>query len=361
MATEVMTRDGKMLSPTKTIISSISLPENVDTQSLDLISKLPEDILCFILSRLSSMRDAVKTSILSRRWRYLWRTSLENLSFDEENGELNWIYGEIAFVKHINKILEQLDCCGTAIQSFQVRSDLELPKYKDEIDNWLQFAAYKKVQKLDVDLDCFSPEELRNLDPELYLFPYWLFTNDQYKGSTLTHLTLRSLKFSSRSSSSSCPSPKLKLLNIKKCDKLKMVDICDLENLTSFGIFGNRLTELLCNQRAPLPRYGKSSMRSIRLWMEKKQREISSESWQHCNLREVDIFNFHGNRREVELVWYLGIHTVALGKIRVHRKDRTYEGDGSWSDRNPEVDIRRGRIFNMLHQRIPAATKLILL
>ncbi|KAL4590296.1 hypothetical protein LXL04_003224 [Taraxacum kok-saghyz] len=39
---------------------------------VDLISKMPDAILLLILSRLSSTGEQIRSSILSRRWRYLW-------------------------------------------------------------------------------------------------------------------------------------------------------------------------------------------------------------------------------------------------------------------------------------------------
>ncbi|KAM0007030.1 putative F-box domain-containing protein [Helianthus debilis subsp. tardiflorus] len=53
-----------------------STSENVD----DRLSMLPEDILSRILS-LMPTKYAVRTSVLSKRWRYTW-TSVTNLDFD---------------------------------------------------------------------------------------------------------------------------------------------------------------------------------------------------------------------------------------------------------------------------------------
>ncbi|KAI3790660.1 hypothetical protein L2E82_03875 [Cichorium intybus] len=39
---------------------------------VDLISSMPDDILVLILSRLRHTEEVIRSSILSRRWRYLW-------------------------------------------------------------------------------------------------------------------------------------------------------------------------------------------------------------------------------------------------------------------------------------------------
>ncbi|KAK8514939.1 hypothetical protein V6N12_001104 [Hibiscus sabdariffa] len=50
------------------------------------LDNLPDPILCHILSFLPA-RDAVRTSILSRRWRYLFTSSISKLDFhDIKNG-----------------------------------------------------------------------------------------------------------------------------------------------------------------------------------------------------------------------------------------------------------------------------------
>ncbi|XP_042758199.1 putative F-box/LRR-repeat protein At3g28410 isoform X4 [Lactuca sativa] len=45
---------------------------------IDLISNMPDHILLLILSRLKSTEEVIRSSILSRRWRYLW-TSIPSL------------------------------------------------------------------------------------------------------------------------------------------------------------------------------------------------------------------------------------------------------------------------------------------
>ncbi|KAL4590288.1 hypothetical protein LXL04_003216 [Taraxacum kok-saghyz] len=60
---------------------------------VDLISKMPDAILLLILSRLSSTGEQIRSSILSRRWRYLWTAvpsvDMQFLS-EEESKQSQW-------------------------------------------------------------------------------------------------------------------------------------------------------------------------------------------------------------------------------------------------------------------------------
>ena len=48
----------------------------------DIISKLPDSVLLYILSFLLT-KDAVRTSILSTKWRHLW-TGMSNFDFNDD-------------------------------------------------------------------------------------------------------------------------------------------------------------------------------------------------------------------------------------------------------------------------------------
>ncbi|QHO33244.1 F-box/LRR-repeat protein [Arachis hypogaea] len=55
--------------------------EKATTINMDMISTIPDSLLCYILSFLPT-RDSVATSILSRRWRHLWK-ELQVLDLDD--------------------------------------------------------------------------------------------------------------------------------------------------------------------------------------------------------------------------------------------------------------------------------------
>ncbi|CAI9292401.1 unnamed protein product [Lactuca saligna] len=56
-----------------------------ELDGVDLISNLPDRVLQLILSRLQGTEEAIRSSILSRRWRYLW-TSIPSIDIDYTRG-----------------------------------------------------------------------------------------------------------------------------------------------------------------------------------------------------------------------------------------------------------------------------------
>ncbi|KAK4719222.1 hypothetical protein R3W88_017560 [Solanum pinnatisectum] len=53
-----------------------------ETGCIDWISQLPDSVIVQILSLLT-VTDACKTTILSKRWQYLW-TYIDSLNFDQQ-------------------------------------------------------------------------------------------------------------------------------------------------------------------------------------------------------------------------------------------------------------------------------------
>ncbi|KAK2647529.1 hypothetical protein Ddye_015018 [Dipteronia dyeriana] len=95
----------------------------------DIISKLPDDILIHILSLLET-KDAVKTCILSTRWRNLWTLSY-NLSFN--------VFETKDFVNFVDNVLS---CCQSKdIQNFRLDcSDIEDSELF-HVSSWICFAV----------------------------------------------------------------------------------------------------------------------------------------------------------------------------------------------------------------------------
>ncbi|KAL5719520.1 hypothetical protein ACHQM5_012284 [Ranunculus cassubicifolius] len=125
------------------------------TESDDRISELSEDILSFILSLLN-IRDAVRSRVLSSRWRYL-SASITDLCFDEPTlfgirkvvgKSPNGKKGESKFVGAVDQFLELYNI--SKISSFKICYCFgsKLPSY---INKWINFAIEKQTEKLELD------------------------------------------------------------------------------------------------------------------------------------------------------------------------------------------------------------------
>ncbi|KAM7492147.1 hypothetical protein LguiA_035068 [Lonicera macranthoides] len=135
-----------------------------DTYHEDKISGLPDEILAEILSLLT-FKEAIATSILSRRWRYLWTFITRKLSFDtrkrlcdkafyQESFRRDVFKYRAKFVGWVNHVLKHHQCT-TEVDQFRVCFSLGA-SYSANLDNWVKFAVEKRVRKLELNLTNFD-------------------------------------------------------------------------------------------------------------------------------------------------------------------------------------------------------------
>ncbi|KAG7629872.1 F-box-like domain superfamily [Arabidopsis suecica] len=127
----------------------------------DLISRLPDDILQLILSYLPT-RLAIKTSVLSRRWRHVWSDTW-SLSFHRDRPD----------APCINRILDRYR--APKMMSFRICSCcrgacISRPDTHADIDSWINFAMSRNVMNLSL-----------YLDEDEYDIPEFLYINSSLK------------------------------------------------------------------------------------------------------------------------------------------------------------------------------------
>ncbi|XP_058193518.1 F-box/FBD/LRR-repeat protein At1g13570-like isoform X1 [Rhododendron vialii] len=139
----------------------------------DIISNLPSYIVENILKYLP-LRDAVRTSVLSRRWRYKWVT-LPQLVFDHNLFFLN--SGDWEKIKAIIYRVLLLH------QGPLVKFELSYPPFGScmDIENWILMLLKKNIQKFTLRLDVNSH----------YEFPCQLFSFLQLKRLNLCYCVFK--------------------------------------------------------------------------------------------------------------------------------------------------------------------------
>ncbi|KAK3227505.1 hypothetical protein Dsin_007367 [Dipteronia sinensis] len=115
----------------------------------DFISRLPDDILVQILSCLET-KDAVKTCVLSSRWKNLW-TFVYNLHFDYNYP--NFVNFE-NFVDFVHRVLSLCQCKD--IQDFRLCCSVDDDNEVSHVSQWLCFAVERKVHKLNISIAAYD-------------------------------------------------------------------------------------------------------------------------------------------------------------------------------------------------------------
>lgn len=169
------------------------------------INGLTDEVLSYIVSFLR-LKDAVDTSMISRRWRHLWKHPIltkQNLVFDTRNifgGQYEQLVAEYEaddnigmldmldvfkqeyFVRRVNEFLKLH--CGNKVDFLKVAFffDAESPAV-DHLDSWIHFTTTMGAEV--VDLQLFQGYGY-NGSSNLYAFLHELLP----WGSSLKHLSL---------------------------------------------------------------------------------------------------------------------------------------------------------------------------
>lgn len=107
----------------------------------DCLTDLPDEILSYILTHLK-LRDVVRTSTLSKRWKNIW-LSLPKL--DLEWSVMSRYKGLLNYVNWVNKVLR--DYHNQDISSFRISFNFK-KEYAGHVDHWISFASKKCIQSL---------------------------------------------------------------------------------------------------------------------------------------------------------------------------------------------------------------------
>ncbi|XP_058089597.1 F-box/FBD/LRR-repeat protein At1g13570-like [Magnolia sinica] len=229
-----------MQKPSQTMPKAF--PNNMN--SYDKISNLPDSVLHNILS-LMPTKSAIRTSILSRRWRYLWRDrSIYILILDNSEELASSRYPE-EFVGAINLYVNLNH--GKEIETLQL---FFYPgdQYESDYEKWIEFAVEGGVKELDLDFcHLYLPFILIRGQPLEDRKPFKL-PSKLFSCNSLTHLNLSRCDLNLPSNFNGFGSLKvlrLQWVNINddmlqsmlsKCPILEKLSLIECNDVTSINI-----------------------------------------------------------------------------------------------------------------------------
>ncbi|KAG5531532.1 hypothetical protein RHGRI_026216 [Rhododendron griersonianum] len=202
----------------------------------DRISNLPWNTLDCILCHLP-IRDAVRTSLLSKSWRYKWVT-LSKLVFNYRSGNLEVdSLGEYELVNLVHRVL--LAHCGQ-IDEFKLSTYNSISS--SDVDHWISYLTKNDIRRLSLIFGFY---------PEMYELPPCIFSCQQ-----ITHLCINNcllkppLEFKGFDSpvslnleSFSIDTIELERL-IRSCPVLERLVLTNIISLPLFKVYGPNLKYL---------------------------------------------------------------------------------------------------------------------
>ncbi|CAL5390994.1 unnamed protein product [Camellia sinensis] len=171
IAKENKKMDDNVLSPSSKK-QKLSEEHNIG-EGIDMMSSLPENVLHHILSFLTT-KEAIQTSILSRRWQYLW-TSISNIDLNDmsswsnrkkDKGKKKDCYPmcRSSFLDFVERVLLLHD--ASDIKRLRLRFTVVVNSSR--LNSWISAAVRHNVEELDLSL----PVQTR------FILPCCLFTCD---------------------------------------------------------------------------------------------------------------------------------------------------------------------------------------
>ncbi|KAI8558055.1 hypothetical protein RHMOL_Rhmol04G0058700 [Rhododendron molle] len=208
----------------------LSQEQNV-CEGNDIISSLPGNVLRHILSFLST-KEAIRTSILSTKWEYLW-TSISNIDLTDDTFPRTGKKEDRSLLDFVDRVFHFHD--ASDIKSLTVKSS-ELVN-SSRVNSWISASMRHNIEELNLSLSWKAQPVLPcHLFTCQSLVTLKLFMNWSLKVPSLTHfsnlktLELSYVTFSDDNSTqhlfSSCPV--LQELALVKCGwkNLKTIMIC---------------------------------------------------------------------------------------------------------------------------------------
>ncbi|CDP07614.1 unnamed protein product [Coffea canephora] len=299
----------------------------------DQISRLPDEILVYILSCLT-LKEAARTSVLSKRWIDLWR-SMACLDFDASKVLKKMFsipsWGRYAdfvrkerrkYVEWVDKVLLQSDK-SLALDYLRVAFYLD-NFYGDEIHKWLQHAFARRVQRLELNL---FPDDDPPSTQESYTFHYELFcpsSGQSQPGYSEIHhhaqigfKSLRALSLISVNVTGevleffliNCPllerlvvEASSVLINLRVCGPsiaLKYLEVCCCLMLQSIIVSDTNLVFLKTTEAHHLVLQNVPML--VNVWVSGNSRNLVRDvtSWLSCCLSKLEVLTLRANKFQV--------------------------------------------------------------